>query len=95
VAQALTAVHQLIDEMLDQLLFQWRRLPEVAAEIDGWDLLEQLDFIEEWPLEEDRLADLEGYVARRRLTPDQLARFAELQRVIEQNRPIIRRLQAS
>ena len=89
------AIEQRIDRVLDRLLFRWRRLPEVEAEIDQWDLVDQLDFVEEWPTEENRLADLERLVAQGALTPNQLARYEELQRVIEQNRPIIRRLQES
>ena len=84
-----------IERLLDHLTWQWQRLPEVEAEIDQRDLLEQVDFIEEWPLEEDRLKRLEQYVAKGALTPEQLARYEELKRLVEQNRPIIRQLQPS
>ena len=89
------AVEQRIDRMLDRLLSRWRRLPEVEAEIDGWDLVDQVDFVEEWPTEEHRLAELERLIDQGTLTPSQLARYEELRRLIEQNRPIIRRLQES
>jgi hypothetical protein len=62
-AQVTARARHEIDRLLDLLTWQWERLPEVEAEIDGWDLLEQLDFIEEWPLEEMRLRQLEQYVA--------------------------------
>jgi hypothetical protein len=94
-AQVRISVHQDIEKLLDLLLWQWGRLPAVEAEIDTWDLTEQLDFIEEWPLEEMRLRQLEHYVARDALTPEQLARYHDLKQLISKNCPIIRRLQAS
>jgi hypothetical protein len=81
--------------MLGIIEDQWGRLPEVEAEIDGWDLLDQLDFIEEWPLEEMRLDQMEEYLTEGALTNEQLARYEELKRVVAANRPIIRRLQNS
>jgi hypothetical protein len=94
-AQVGTSIHQDIEKLLDLLLWQWGRLPEVEAEIDTWDLVEQLDFIEEWPLEEMRLKQLEQYAAQGALTPQQSARYRNLKRLISENRAIIRRLQAS
>ena len=52
-------------------------------------------FIEEWPIEENRLTALERYASQGALTPDQMARYGELKRVVERNHPIIRRLQES
>jgi len=94
-AQVTHSVHQHINLMLGILEDQWGRLPEVEAEIDGWDLLEQLDFIEEWPLEEERLKQIEKYAADDALTDEQRSRYEELKRVVVRNRPIIRRLQNS
>jgi hypothetical protein len=94
-AQVTHSVQQHIDRMLGILEDQWGRLPEVEAEIDGWDLLDQLDFIEEWPLEEMRLDQMEEYLTEGALTNEQLARYEELKRVVAANRPIIRRLQNS
>ena len=94
-AQVRNPAYQDIEQLLDLLLWQWQRLPEVEAEIDHWDLLDQLNFIEEWPLEEERLRRLEEYVAKGALTSKQLAGYEELKRLIAQNRPIIRRLQES
>jgi hypothetical protein len=84
-----------INLILDILEWQWERLPQVEAEIDSWDLLDQLHFIEKWPLEEDRLMHLERYVAAGALTDEQMARYQKLKHIIVQNRPIIRRLQQS
>lgn len=91
-AQVRSQVHQDVDRLLEQSLAAWQSLPEVEAEIDQWDLIEQLDYVEEWPIEEDRLAELEHYAAHGVLTPDQLARHEELKRIVQENRPIIRRL---
>ncbi len=92
-------VQQHIARQLDWSLWQWGRLPEIEIEIDGWNLLDQLDFIlgfiEEWPLEEGRLLRLEGHVAEGAMTPDQRQRYEDLKRLVARNRPIIRRLQES
>jgi hypothetical protein len=93
-AQVTAQARHEIDKLLDLLTWQWERLPEVEAEIDGWDLIEQLDFIEEWPLEEMRLRRLEKYVAEGCLEQEQLARYERLCAIIERYRPIISRLQA-
>jgi hypothetical protein len=82
-----------IEWQLDWSLWQWGRLPAVEAEIDRWDSLDQLHFIEEWPLEEERLRRLQRYAAEGMLSAKQLARYEELKRLVEKHRPIIRRLQ--
>ena len=94
-AQVANAVQQHIDLMLDILEWQWGRLSEVETEIDSWDLLDQLHFIEEWPLEEERLKQVEHYRTEGALTSEQYARYEEIKRLVAQNRPIIRRLQNS
>jgi hypothetical protein len=83
------------DWQLDWSLWQWGRLPEVEAEIDQWDQLDQIHFIEEWPLEEERLLQLEQDAVNGHLTPEQLRRYEQLQCLVAQNRPIIQRLRAS
>jgi hypothetical protein len=93
-AQVTAQARHEIDKLLDLLVWQWERLPEVEAEIDGWDLLEQLGFIEEWPLEEMRLRQLEKYVAEGCLNEERLARYERLRSTIQRYRPIISRLQA-
>ncbi len=94
-AQVADAVQQYIDLMLGILEEQWGCLPRVETEIDTWDLLDQLHFIEEWPLEEERLKQIEHYRAEGVLTSEQSARYEEVKRLVAQNRPIIRRLQNS
>ncbi len=94
-AQVAQTVSQDIEKLLDLLVWQWERLPEVEAQIDTWDLMAQLNFIEEWPLEEDRLSRLKRYIGGGLLTSEQLARYNALEQTIARNRPIIRRLQNS
>ena len=94
-AQVTELVHRRIQELLDLLTWQWQRLPEVEAEIDRWDLLDQLNFIEEWPLEEERLKRLEEYLIDGALTQEQLAQYEHLKGIMAQNQPIIRRLRES
>lgn len=74
---------------------QWRSLPEVESEIDGWPQAEQVHFIEEWPLEEVRLERLERYAREGHMTEEQLARYVELKKTVAKNRPLIRALQNS
>jgi hypothetical protein len=93
--RATAATQQDIGRMLGIACTAWESLPEVEAEIDGWDLLQQIDFVEEWTLEEERLKWLERYRADGLLTTNQVARHDDLKRLVAQNRPIIERLRAS
>ena len=84
-----------LDWQLDWSLWQWRRLPRVEAEIDQWDQLDQILFLEEWTLEEERLLRLERDAANGTFTPEQRQRYEQLQRLVAKNRPIIKRLRES
>ncbi len=84
-----------IDWQLDWSLWQWGRLPEVEVEIDQWDQLDQIHFIEEWPLEEERLLRPERYAANGSFTPEQRERYEQLTRLVARNRPIVQRLRES
>ncbi len=84
-----------VDRVLDRLMCEWERLPEVESEIGRWDWLDQIVFIEEWPIQEDALADIARHAAAGALTTTQLGRYEELKRVVARNRPIIQRLQNS
>ena len=92
-AQVTDTIQQRIDRTLSLLTFQWQRLPEVEAEIEQWDLLDRLSFVEAWPAEEERLRRLERYAADGLLAPEQSERFEALKDLIAKHRPIIRRLQ--
>ena len=94
-AEVSTQMRERIDRDLGWSLWQWGRLPEVEAEIDQWDQMDQIVFVEEWTLEEERLLRLEQYVAEGVLTPEQLAQYEELRALVAENRPIIRRLRES
>jgi hypothetical protein len=82
-----------IELLLGHSADRWQRLPEVARDIDSWDLIDQISFIEEWPLEEQRLDMLERYACQGVMTLDQRQRFDDLKRLVARNRPIIERLQ--
>jgi hypothetical protein len=94
-ARVTAATQQDIERMLHIACTAWESLPELEAEIDGWDLLQQIDFVEEWTLEEERLKWLERYRADGLLTTNQVARYNDLKRLVAQNRPINERLRAS
>ncbi|MFV9506006.1 MAG: hypothetical protein AB4911_15750 [Oscillochloridaceae bacterium umkhey_bin13] len=83
---------QRIDQQLDELLYQWGRLPDVAATIDTWSILEQLEFTEEWPIQEDQLKLLTDRIATNPITERQRTHYAELIQVVDANRPIIAQL---
>ena len=78
--------------LLGHCLELWCRLPEIEAEIDAWDRTDQMRFTEEWPLEEQHLERLDGYAALGMLTPEQCARYEQLKRIVEERRPIARRI---
>lgn len=86
-------------EYIDKLLYlssaNWKELPKVESEIDEWDQIDQIVFIEEWPLEEMRLKSLERYAREGHMTEDQLARYEELKKLVARNRPIIQKLRNS
>jgi hypothetical protein len=92
VAEVTDRVSQDVERLLAWLTLEWERVPQVAQEIDQWDLMEQLHFTEEWPLEEDRLLTLQRYAARGVLSADQRARFEALQRIIARHRPILQQI---
>jgi hypothetical protein len=84
---------EVIDHLLGTLERKWESLPRVEAEIDGWDYADQIDFLDEWAIQEDNFADLEKRVEQGQLTRDQLARYETLRDTIADNRSIIERLQ--
>jgi hypothetical protein len=93
VAQVEQQRQEIIDHLLGTLERKWESLPRVEAEIDGWDYADQVDFLEEWTIQEDNLADLGERVEQGQLTRGQLARYETLRNTVADNRPIIERLQ--
>ena len=65
---------------------------EAASQIDSWDLLGQLSYTEEWPLEFDRLARLEDYAQGGYMTDEQFAKHRRLRKLVAKNRPILERI---
>lgn len=94
-----TEDQQKIRERIDRMLYYskatWEELPQVESEIDSWDLMDQLTYIEGWPPNEEQLKWLERYAQEGHMAKDQLARYEELKELVAKNRPIIRRLQNS
>ena len=78
-----------IDPYLDYLFAEWAHVPEVAKEWADWDEPDRLLFVLEWPIKEDRLAQLRGWVAEGALTPEQMARYHELLALVERHRRIL------
>lgn len=70
----------------------WRKLPDVERRWGEMHEPERLDFVLEWGIKEDRLSQLEAWVAEGLLTPEQMARYRELQALVEKHRPIVERL---
>jgi hypothetical protein len=81
-----------IDKMLEHSLAAWAELPQVEAEIDSWHQIEQITYVEQWTVQEDRLARLERAACDGSMTAKQRERYAALQSIVERNRPIITRL---
>ena len=90
-----STTHAPIDLLLGHASEAWQRLPRVAAEIDEWDAVDQVRFIEEWPLEEQRLCRLETFATSGAMSAAQQLEFRRLMEVVRENRPIIERLQRS
>lgn len=88
-ADVKTTAHVEIDKLLDLLNEAWAEMPSIAADIEGWDPSERVDFLEEWALEEERLADVERYAARGALSDHQRARYDALCQQIAQLRPTL------
>jgi hypothetical protein len=70
----------------------WEELPAVEREIDSWRLEDQIVFLEEWPLEEERLRRLMEIERAGAFSPGQRRLYQRLLRLVEQRRPIIERL---
>lgn len=94
-AQVAQTARQRIDQLLEYPLAEWAGLPEVEAAIDSWDLIEQIVFVEEWTLAEERLLQLARHAETGDFSDEQWSRHRDLERLIARNRPLIERLRAS
>jgi hypothetical protein len=59
---------------------------------DRWEEYEQLDFVIEWPIREDRLLQLREWDDQSLLTGEQRTRYADMLALIDRHRPTLERL---
>ena len=86
------AGHDRIDLLLDILVHEWGRLPQVEREIDSWDDLEAVDYLVEWTPRVQILEELDEYARDGSMSPVQRERFEQLQLLIARYRPVFDRL---
>jgi hypothetical protein len=82
-----------IQTTLDQVWDRWSSLPETSREIEGWDLEDQLDYVEEWAVTRSQMDLLETWRSEGLLSPQQqrtLKRVNELGRRLQ---PILEELE--
>lgn len=91
-AQVTSSTQQHIDTLLCGLLEEWNHLPNVIETIDEWDVVDQIIYVEEWPVVEQRLKMLADYAAERAMSADQKKRYDTLLRLVELHRPLVARL---
>jgi hypothetical protein len=92
VAQVDRSTSSDVDHLLKRALATWESLPDVEREIDTWDLADQIAFVEEWPLEEERLQRLAQSERAGALDDRQRAEYARLLTVVARNRSVVARL---
>lgn len=88
VTHILTA-QQRIDPYLDYLLREWASVPNLAREWAAWEEPDRLDLLYEWPIREDRLAELATWAGQGLLTPAQRLRHDALLALVERHRPLL------
>ena len=93
-AQVATRSQERVDVLLDSLIDAWRELPAVARKIDRWDLIAQIDYVEEWGAKESLADVLRGMIASPTATAEQRARYGELQRLTREYSPILNHLRS-
>lgn len=81
-----------LDHLLDRAFAAWEGLAEVECEIESWDPEDQIAFVEEWPLEDERLQRLAKYAGEGLLSERQYVRYQLLLKLVERSRPIAERL---
>ena len=86
------SIAESIDDYLAYLWAEWESIPALAAEWDDWDAYEQLDFVMEWPIREDRLLMLRDWAAAGCMTDEQQARYNQLLDLIAAHRDTLERL---
>lgn len=94
-AQITTRTGDRVDAHLDSLIEAWRNVPKAAREIDQWDLIDQIDYVEEWGAKESLADTLRQDMASPETTPEQRARFDELQRLRQEYGALLKQLRLS
>jgi len=94
-AQVIVALQKRVDFLLDYLSDSWRELPRVEGEIDNWDTIEQVDYVEEWGPKEALLDELRRYASDGQMTEEQRGRYSQLEHFIAEHRRILTRLRES
>jgi hypothetical protein len=87
-----TPVSERIDHALERLRAEWSAIPEVAAEWDTWDEPERLDFVVEWPIQEDTLWRLQDWAAQGLLSDEQRRHYNDLLEQIARHRSTLEKL---
>jgi hypothetical protein len=87
-----SATHADVDHLLERATAAWAGLVEVEREIDSWDVIDQIVYVEEWQIQDDRLKCLAQYAQSGIFTDAQRVRYQDLLSLVERNRPIIDRL---
>jgi hypothetical protein len=72
-----------LDLLLDNSSEAYEELPEVAAEIKGWNDGERMGYVYDWFLVEERLKELERDATK--MNPDQRRRYDRLKELIKKN----------
>jgi len=88
-------VQERIDFLLDYLLRAWRELPEVERYIDRWELVEQIDYIEEWAPKMALMDELRRYASDGMLTDRQQERYRDLLSLVRKYRATLEGLRRS
>ncbi len=83
-----------IDHYLDYLFDEFGDLPDLAQEWPTLERGDQITFLLEWPIKEDRLVLLRGYAEQGCMTPEQATRYAELLALVARMRPLLATLLA-
>jgi hypothetical protein len=86
------ALRDEIEPLLAYLLAEWEAVPGLPAQWAGWSEYERLDFAQDWPIREDRLARVATLARAGVLTPEQKGRYRHVAGLVQQHRPLLDRL---
>lgn len=81
-----------IDAYLTYSIKEWGAIPEIADEWNEWSDGDRLEFALEWPIRDDRLAQLTSWAKQGLLGPEQRGRYERLLILVSAQRPTLDRL---